>query len=287
MKFALSVPSMAFLLDSAWIGNIMARWAFLVVLLGAFGVISAGLISIHFAEIRAAGEWTPAPISTPPPTLTPSPTPIPSVRAIYAIPSDMTYDARYERAISEALLNVQNWYSEQLDGSKFEIGEPFPQTCELEEMAVAFQGVRGFHKVIESVQHCAPVAGFSEWHTWVIYVDVPVPCEDGDTAPAFRLGRGGDGVVILHGGDVEGLLRHTYQPCPEWPLPKDGRWEGGLAHELGHAFGLPHPPECYASPETCGDQSLMWTGMYDYPDTFLREEDKEFLLGLSFFKGTQ
>jgi hypothetical protein len=43
-----------------------------------------------------------------------------------------------------------------------------------------------------------------------------------------------------------------------------------MGHELGHALGLPHPPECEDSdPNTiCPEQALMWLGYLTYPDTF-------------------
>ena len=61
---------------------------------------------------------------------------------------------------------------------------------------------------------------------------------------------------------------------------ESGIVDGGLAHELGHAYGLPHPTECVASPATCGDESVMWVGMYEFPDALLRDEDVAYLTEL-------
>ena len=218
----------------------------------------------------------PTPRPTPYPTPSPTPTPSPSVRIIYGIPSDRTYDVRHERAISNAVLSVQRWYGEQMEGVTFALSGALPQICSINEPARHFYGVDGWHKVVDSVQHCDPVEHFSKWYTWVIYIDVPVPCGDEET---FVLGRGGDGVAILHEGDIHGLDKDEYTPCDngrwgEWPR---GRWEGGMAHELGHAFGLGHPPECDLSPGTCEDKSLMWHGFVNYPDTFFRTKDKAYL----------
>ena len=73
---------------------------------------------------------------------------------------------------------------------------------------------------------------------------------------------------------VEGLYAitledsQTYAPC-DWPQNDRVGSFGGFAHELGHAFGLSHPEG--------GDKSVMWTGMYDYPDTFFNDADKSYL----------
>jgi hypothetical protein len=65
--------------------------------------------------------------------------------------------------------------------------------------------------------------------------------------------------------------------CPTEPKDFGGlcRWVGGLGHELGHAFGLPHPAACDAGLSGCpGNAALMWTGYAVYPNTALLADDK-------------
>lgn len=63
------------------------------------------------------------------------------------------------------------------------------------------------------------------------------------------------------------------------------RWIGGLGHDLGHAFGLPHPPACEdANPATtCPDGALTSTGYASYPNTYLLPSDKSILETSPFF----
>ena len=57
---------------------------------------------------------------------------------------------------------------------------------------------------------------------------------------------------------------------------------GGLARELGHVFGLPHPPGCEEGSPSCDTQALMWDGYDSYPNTYLRDDEKAVLLEVPF-----
>ena len=58
-----------------------------------------------------------------------------------------------------------------------------------------------------------------------------------------ELGRGSAGLTIVHGGDLEGLLDPAgFSLCPGFPPRGEYGWVGGLAHELGHAFGIDSSP---------------------------------------------
>ena len=78
--------------------------------------------------------------------------------------------------------------------------------------------------------------------------------------------------------DLRGLIGAEAQPV--------SRWIGGLGHELGHAFGLPHPALCETGNPACPTQTLMWLGYITYPDTFLLPEDKTTLLASRFIAAT-
>ena len=220
--------------------------------------------------------------ASPAPTATPTPSPMsartPTVRTIYAVPSDRTEDERYVSAVGNAVLSVQEWYAGQLNGLTFAIQGPTPQVCNVRNAAAYYEGKGGWDRVISDVQRCAPVSHFSDRYTWIIYIDAEFDCAGGG-----ELGAGASGIAILHRGDLEGLASpDTYELCAFWPRGKGG-WIGGLAHELGHAFGLGHPNGCDAVLSSCGDKSMMWDGFYNYPETYINVKDKEDLGSSPFF----
>ena len=106
-----------------------------------------------------------------------------------------------------------------------------------------------------------------------------------------ELGRVGIGLTIVSHRDLFGLVDEDadYQRCgeeyaqgPEFPY---GRWEGGLAHELGHTVYLDHRPGCDEGAANCDGWALMFGGWEYYPDTYLRFDDKEMLLRSRFVDG--
>ena len=204
-----------------------------------------------------------------------------SVRVLYAIPSDREFRADYSEGVANAMVDIQSWYRRELGGLTFSLYETTPEVCRMSEPADYYATGHAWDKVLAAVQHCAPVQHDNPDFVWVIYPDVEESC-----AEAHELGRGKSGLTILHRGDLEGVTNPgPYYDCDQGPFDYPlGRWIGGHGHELGHAFGLSHPPGCdQGNVSVCDYYSLMHLGYPLYPGTYLRSADKEILMRSHFF----
>ena len=198
-----------------------------------------------------------------------------TVRVIYAAPSDREFRADASEAIAHAIVDLQSWYRRELGGLTFSLYEATPEECRMSQPADYYATGNVWDKVEAAVQHCAPVGGGPSNFVWVIYPDVEESCEED-----HELGAGGPGLTILHRGDLEGVKNPgPYFYCDEGPYDGTlGRWVGGLGHELGHGFGLPHPPGCDEGLPTCDSLALMANGYEIYPELYLRADNKEVLI---------
>ena len=203
-----------------------------------------------------------------------------SVRVMYLAPADREFRADYSAGIAAASVDVQSWYRNQLDGLTFSIYSVVPEWCQLPREHDYYSHGNAWEKVLRDVQSCAPVRGDTSWFSWALYVDVYEACGE-----PHELGRGGAGLTMVARWDLEGLVNPgDYYYCDEGPYDgRLGRWFGGLAHELGHTFGLPHAPGCDGGQAACDSAALMGDGYSSYPNTYLRDDEKSVLRRSPFF----
>ena len=196
-----------------------------------------------------------------------------------ASPADREFRHDYSLAIQHAVLDLQAWMRRALGGRTFTLYNVTPERCRLPR-AEAHYSRYPWTRIFEGVQRCAPVEYGAARFVWVVYADVPNHC-----SAVERLGAGTLGLTMLPRQDLEGLIGNPVDyGCGErWDFPVR-RWIGGLGHELGHAMGLPHPPGCNAGLATCDNPALMWQGVYDYPNTYLRPDEVEAVRGAAFIE---
>ena len=193
------------------------------------------------------------------------------VRVVYLVSRDRKENVEYTAAIEHAIRDLQKWYGKQLGGPTFRLSDPVVEVVHSNRPAAWFysnpngkdQDNWGFNNALGEAKELCGAKHNDPNFVWVIYSDGP-----GDK------GRGGSGVTCLPEDDLLGLVgKH--------PTQKDKpRWIAGLGHELGHAFGLPHPSDTVKHAD-----AIMWAGIYGkYPDkTYLTDDDKKALLRSPFF----
>lgn len=180
------------------------------------------------------------------------------VKVLYMFPTDRPVNGAYLAAVRHAIADVQQWFKQHLIGRTFHIAsvEIFPL-----QHGADYYKVDSWRLIQAEVQ---PSSSF----VYVVYADVVRECH---APPAQRLGAAIPGLTILPRQDMDGLCGLPYfDECGRQYHYPPSRYIGGLAHELGHTFGLSHPADDQAA--------LMWTGYVNYPNTYLRSVEKESLL---------
>lgn len=212
------------------------------------------------------------------------------VHIVYLVPSDREVDEDYRASLVKATRDLQLWYAGQTsDGSTFTVHEEVVDVLHTEHPASWYstnpngdESLWFWNNVLADGFPLTGGAFDQEFDVWAYYIDADGAC--GQIA-----GSGTSGVAVLPANDLRGLTgRPNVPPCPDDP-PDDGarcRWVGGLAHELAHAFGRPHPDGCDEPVEgvSCDENALMHLGYASYPDTYLTAADKTALGNSRFFE---
>jgi hypothetical protein len=208
------------------------------------------------------------------------------VRVVYLVPSDRTIRQDYVSAIRSAIVHLQAFYQGQLgNGFAFSLHSPIVEVFQTSHTASFYSTGDnatqiGFWTSVLGDGFALSGGGFNDPNNrWIYYIDADPACG--------QVTGGTSGVALLPANDLRGLTgQSNVPPCAGQPPDLNGpcRWVGGLGHELGHAFGLPHPPGCDQG--TCTDfarHSLMYLGYIDYPNTYFLDDDKSALLATGFF----
>lgn len=212
------------------------------------------------------------------------------VHIVYLVPSDREVNEAYRSTLVKTTRDLQLWYAGQTqDGSTFTVHEEVVDVLNTEHPAAWYStnpngdASMWFWNNVLADGFPATGGDFNQdFDVWAYYIDADGAC--GQIA-----GSGTSGVAVLPANDLRGLTGEAnVPPCPE-DSPDNGarcRWVGGLAHELAHAFGRPHPDGCDSPVEgvSCDEGALMSLGYASYPETYLTDADKTALAGSRFFE---
>jgi len=210
------------------------------------------------------------------------------VNLVYLVPSDKAVNANYLAAIEGAGLSLRPWYREQMgNGKTFTATAPVVRVVRLPHPSAYYSTnpngdtfIRFWNNVLGDAFALTGGTFNDPENIWAYYIDADPAC--GQCG-----GCGTSGVLVVPANDLRGLVGEaTVASCPtEQPenAPAN-RWIGGLGHELGHAFGLPHPPGCDAGAASCDHGALMWNGFRSYPNAYLRADEKAVLNSSPFFQ---
>ncbi len=217
------------------------------------------------------------------------------VKVYYFYPTDYTPDERYIRAIDPFVKNIQDWYAYNLYGYTFS-----------SDPVITYQGLKTADEYISNGPPWARImeelgvvcgTGPSKIIT-LVFLARTVPHAGGRPCVIDNWYVGGttNGDATVSESDLDAEIVATQTGfCPNgFPL---GDWRcspmaqrGGVAHELGHAFTLPHPPGCDIEYYDYCARTLMWS-WWKWPNVrFLNRYDipeKQTLLGSAWFWNKQ
>jgi hypothetical protein len=210
----------------------------------------------------------------------------PKVNVVYLVPSDRVVRQDYASALSNAIRSLRDWYGKQMPLQRtFDIADPAVHVVSLSNPAAWYaENPRAalFTQFWENVLSDAFALTGGDFNDpqniWAYYIDADPAC--GQCG-----GCGTSGVLVIGANDLRGFTGQPWQPtCPgDFDTGGPARFIGGLGHELGHAFGLPHPPGCDQGSAECDHAALMWNGFRQYPDTYLRVDEIAVLNRSPFF----
>lgn len=195
----------------------------------------------------------------------------PTLQVVYLVPSDVDPKPEFAEGARMAMTAVQRWYFDELKSSvTFGFADPLVRMVHTRHPERWYNASAGKQDNREALWNATIDEAFSltggsyndPEHVWLYFLDADLPA-----IPA----QGTSGVTLLLREEVSNLV--GLQPrC--YTI-------GTIAHELGHAFGLKHPPDCDSHKKSDTDvecESMSYLGGNDFPNAEFLPEERDRLL---------
>jgi len=195
------------------------------------------------------------------------------IHFVYMSPSDVAYSAKLEAGVENAARTLQAWFPGELGGKTFALNSDVVEWYQTPHntswyqtnpSSPAFYAGRFWESATADAFALTGGQFYDPDDIWVLYLDA-MPLEG-------QYIGGTSSVALMAAHDLAGLKGDSSEPV--------SRWIGGSGHEMGHAVGLPHPPDSPGGPD---DWSLMYYGYITFPNTYLRSADRQTLLKSGYF----
>lgn len=206
------------------------------------------------------------------------------VRFIYFVPSDKIIRDDYKVALTDAALYIQDFYQKELgNGFTFSLHSPVVEVYQTSHASSWYASNRAsagdddsqwfYYNLLNDGSQFTGANFNDPNNRWIYFLDADAHCNQASVG-------GVQGIAIHDATVLHGLTKQAgLDPCPDGQ-PEVGRHYrtiGGIAHEMGHSFLLPHPQGCNTGNEEA-TRSLMCVGYFYYPNTYFLTSDKQFLL---------
>jgi len=195
----------------------------------------------------------------------------PTLQVVYLVPSDRSPREEFPEGARRAITSVQRWYFDRLgDRRTFPLAEPLVETVQTRHPESWYSASAGKWDDREALWTAAVHEAFrltggsynDPNHIWLYFLDADLP-----RIPA----QGTSGVALLLRDEISSLVG----------LEPSCRTVGTIAHELGHAFGLTHPPMCdsHEKPDSAPEcESTSYLGGYYFPNSGFLPPERDQLL---------
>lgn len=222
----------------------------------------------------------------------------PRVRVIYMIPSNKQFNQSYKDGLEKMIKHLQFWYWKEIGtGKSFRLHNPIVEVVTTNHASnwyaeTARTGDRGlwfWFNVFDDAHTLVGSDFYQNDNTWLVFIDADPGCNQ-------LGGAGGGGFSLLPANGLRTLSGQSEINCSGQSIQSSlYKSIGGVGHELGHAFYLPHGPCWDGDPATqCNESNrmyeyfaLMYIGYLTYPRTYFSQQEKNTLNQSSFFTTMQ